>query len=128
VFEQNVTAKTASSLQYPPKRASINSTSNLFKKQRLRLNPTFAEAYVSKNALLQGIEGKPTMAANDDYSFLNDNSFQQEIEFDNNSFSSADQYSGAAEESDYACFTTSQKCITALMYLLDNMECPDYAF
>ncbi|MCK7580954.1 MAG: hypothetical protein MZV65_38640 [Chromatiales bacterium] len=31
-------------------------------------------------------------------------------------------------ESDYSCFTTSQQCITSLMYLLDSMECPDYAF
>jgi hypothetical protein len=30
--------------------------------------------------------------------------------------------------SDYACFTTIQKCVTSLMYLLDEMECPDYAF
>jgi hypothetical protein len=32
------------------------------------------------------------------------------------------------ERSDYSCFTTSQQCITSLMYLLDSMECPDYAF
>ena len=31
-------------------------------------------------------------------------------------------------ESDYSCFTTAQKCVTSLMYLLDDMECPDYAF
>ena len=31
-------------------------------------------------------------------------------------------------ESDYSCFTTSQQCITSLMYLLDSMECPDYNF
>jgi hypothetical protein len=31
-------------------------------------------------------------------------------------------------ESDYSCFTTSQKCVTFLMYLLDEMECPDYRF
>jgi hypothetical protein len=29
-------------------------------------------------------------------------------------------------ESDYSCFTTSQQCVTSLMYLLDAMECPDY--
>ena len=31
-------------------------------------------------------------------------------------------------ENDYACFTTSQKCVTSLMYLLDAMECPNYGF
>ena len=31
-------------------------------------------------------------------------------------------------ESDYSGFTTSQKCVTSLMYLLDAMECPDYGF
>jgi hypothetical protein len=31
-------------------------------------------------------------------------------------------------ETDYSCFTTSQQCVTHLMYLLDEMECPDYAF
>ena len=29
--------------------------------------------------------------------------------------------------SDYVCFTTTQKCVTSLMLLLDSMECPDYA-
>jgi hypothetical protein len=31
-------------------------------------------------------------------------------------------------ESDYSCFTTSQQCVTSLMYLLDSMEYPYYAF
>ena len=31
-------------------------------------------------------------------------------------------------ESEYSCFTTSHQCVTLLMYLLDKMECPDYAF
>ena len=30
--------------------------------------------------------------------------------------------------SDYVCFTTTQKCVTSLMLLLDLMECPNYAF
>ena len=28
----------------------------------------------------------------------------------------------------YPSFTTSQKCLTSLMILLDSLECPDYAF
>jgi hypothetical protein len=31
-------------------------------------------------------------------------------------------------ESDYSCFTTSQQCVTHLMFLLDEMECPYYGF
>ena len=31
-------------------------------------------------------------------------------------------------ESCYSSFSTSQKCVTSLIYLLDSMECPDYAF
>ena len=31
-------------------------------------------------------------------------------------------------ESDNSSFTTAQKCAMSLMYLLDDMECPDYAW
>jgi hypothetical protein len=31
-------------------------------------------------------------------------------------------------ESCYSSFNTSQKCVTSLIFLLDSMECPDYAF
>ena len=31
-------------------------------------------------------------------------------------------------ESSYSSFSTSQKCVTSLIFLLDSMECPDSAF
>jgi hypothetical protein len=46
--------------------------------------------------------------------------------FSENEF--VDTTKAPAGNSDFACFITSQKCITSLMYLLDDMECPDYAF
>jgi hypothetical protein len=132
---------TVSSLQVPPKQATNNSTSNLFKKQRLRLNPTLLEPEVSNIAYLHGIKDEPITVDNDDAS--NDNLFQMDLQADVNSVASyesvgavdsfsenefVDTTKAPASNSDYACFTTSQKCITSLMYLIDDMECPDYAF
>jgi hypothetical protein len=56
VFEQSATTTTASSLQVPPKQTSIDSSSHLFKKQRLRLNPTFSQPEVSNNVYPHGIK------------------------------------------------------------------------
>jgi hypothetical protein len=59
VFEQSATAMTVSSLQVPPKQATIYCTSNLFKKQRLWLKPTFLEPEISNIAYLHGIKDEP---------------------------------------------------------------------
>jgi hypothetical protein len=141
VLEQSATSMTVSSQQVPPKQATIYSTSNLFKKQRLRLNPTFLAPEVSNIAYLHGIKDEPITVDNDDAP--DDDLFQMDLHADVNSVASyesvgaADSFSekefvdttkAPAGDSDYACFTTSQKCITSLMYLLDDMECPDYAF
>jgi hypothetical protein len=141
VFGQSATAMTVSSLQFPPKQAPIESTSNLFKKQRLRLNPTFLEPELSNIAYLHGIKDEPITVDNDDA--LDDDLLQMDLEADVNSVASyesvgavdsfsenkfVDTTKAPAGNSDYAYFTTSQKCITSLMYLLDDMECPDYAF
>jgi hypothetical protein len=142
VFEQSATAMTVSSLQFPPKQATFDSTSNLFKKQRLRLNPTFFEPEVSNIAFLHGIQGEPITVDNDDAS--DNDLLQMDLEADVNSvasyesFGAVDSFSenqfidtteAPADDSDYACFTSSQKCITSLIHLLDeDMECPDYAF
>jgi hypothetical protein len=127
--------------QSAPKQASIDSTSNLFKKQRLRLNPTFLEPEVSNIAYLHGIKDEAITVDNDDA--LDNNLLQMDLEADVNSVASyesvgaVDSFSGnkcvdttkaPAGNSDYACFTTSQKCITSLINSLDDMECPDYAF
>ena len=66
MFEQSATAMTVSSLQFPPKQAPIDSTSNLFKKQRLRLNLTFLEPEVSNIASLHGIKDEAITVDNDD--------------------------------------------------------------
>ena len=142
VFGQNATAMNVSSLEFPPKQAPIDSKSNLFKKQRLRLNPAFLEPEVSNIAYLHDIDDKTITVDNDDDASDN-NLHQMNVEADVNSVASngsvaavdsfsenkfVDTTKAPAGDSDYACFTTSQKCITSLMYLLDDMECPDYAF
>jgi hypothetical protein len=115
--------------------------SNLFKKQRLRLNPTFLAPEVSNIAYLHDIEDETITVDNDDA--LDNNLLQMDVDADVNSVASngavaavdsfsehkfVDTTKAPAGDSDYACFTTSQKCITSLMYLLYDMECPDYAF
>ena len=86
VFEQSDTEMTVSSLQVPPKQATNNSTSNLFKKQRLRLNPTLLEPEVSNIAYLHGIKDEPITVDNDDAS--NDNLFQMDLQADVDSVAS----------------------------------------
>jgi hypothetical protein len=106
-----------------------------------QLNPTFLEPEVSNIAYLHGIKDKAITVDNDDAS---DNDLpQMDVDADVNSVASygsvaavdpfsenkfVDTTKAPAGNSDCACFTTSQKCITFLMYLLDDMECPDYAF
>ena len=85
------------------------------------------------------------MDDDDDACLSDDNCSQNEFLTDDNSVSSqgsavgattTDSFSGNVfadstelpVASDYSCFTTSQKCVTSLMYLLDEMECPDYGF
>jgi hypothetical protein len=99
------------------------------------------EPEVSNIAYLHGIKDESITVDNDDPS--DDDLLQMDLEADVNSVASygsvgaVDSFSGnkfvdttksPAGNSDYACFTTSQKCITSLMYLLDDMECPDCAF
>jgi hypothetical protein len=86
VFEQSATAMTVSSLQVPPKQATIYFTSSLFKKQRLQLNPTFLEPEVSKIAYLHGIKDEPITVDNDDAS--DDNLFQMDLQVVVNSVAS----------------------------------------
>jgi hypothetical protein len=105
------------------------------------LNPTFLAPEVSNIAYLHGIEDETITVDNDDAS--DNNLLQMDVDADVNSVASngsvaavdsfsdnkfVDTTKAPAGDSDYACFTTSQKCITSLMYLLDDMECPDYAF
>jgi hypothetical protein len=142
VFEQNTIARTASSLQFPPNPSSINSTSHLFKKQQLWFNPTFMEPEVLNNVYPHDLQ-EEAIDDDDNASVLDANSFPMDLQDDGNSvsshrsvatvnFSSEIFFVGTtkvpAVESEYSCFTISQKCITSLMYLLDETECPDYAF
>ena len=82
----DATAMTVLSLQFPPKQAPIDSTSNLFKKQRLRLNPTFLEPEVSNIAYLNGINDEPITVDNGDAS--DDDLFQMDLQADVNSVAS----------------------------------------
>jgi hypothetical protein len=113
----------------------------LFKKQRQQLNPTFLEPEVSNIAYLHGMKDEAITVDNDDA--LDNDLLQMDLEVDVNSVASygsvgavdsfskdkfVDTTKAPAGDSDDACFTTSQKCITSLMILLDDMKCPDYAF
>ena len=132
-------------MQAPSKRASTKTTAQLFKKQRLWLNPTFAQEQHSNNNTNTHSPNQPNMEEDDDV-FLSHDSDDYESGsalLDDDSIASEDSF-GSAEsvgnngfaadtmespvESDYSCFTTSQKCVTSLMYLLDEMGCPDYGF
>jgi hypothetical protein len=96
---------------------------------------------VSNIAYLHGIEDEAITVDNDDSS--DNDLLQMNVDADVNSVASygsvaaVDSFSenkfvnttkAPAGDSDYACFTISKKCITSLMYLLDDIECPDYAF
>jgi hypothetical protein len=139
VLEQ--TAISAPPMQAPSKQASINTTTQLFKKQWLWLNPTFTQEQHTNNTNTHSIEDEAM--DDDDVSLSHDNaahqpgsltdensiaseeSFGSEETFGNNVFADSTE---SLVESDYSCFTTSQQCVTSLMYLLDEMECPDYGF
>jgi hypothetical protein len=130
----------SSKTQVPSKRSLGNSTAHLFNKQRQRLNPTFTHHFSTDNTTMHGMEDAVThdsVAASFDDDFVpfaslpNDNftpfeqSFDSEESFVNTALPDSSE---TPVESDYSCFTTSQQCITSLIYLLDAMECPDYAF
>ena len=137
------TADIAPTMQAPSKRASTKTTAQLFKKQRLRLNPTFAQEQHTNNTNTHS-PNEPNLEDDDHVSLshgsdddesgsslLDDDSIASEESF--GSAESVGNYGCAATpespvESEYSCFTTVQKCVTSLMYLLDEMECPDYEF
>jgi len=144
VFEQScsTTSSTASSLHLPVKRASINPTSHLFRKQRLRLNPTFTEQQASNNAKSHSIEDE-VMDDDDDACLSHDNCSQNEFLSDDDSVSSqrsagaTESFSGSVFadktrelpiESDYSCFTTSKQCVTYLCFCLTKWKVPNMSF
>jgi len=72
VLEQ--TAGSAPPMQAASKRASFSSTNQLFKKQRLRLNPTFTQQHHTNNTITHNIEDQPLN--DDDVSLSNHNAAQ----------------------------------------------------
>jgi hypothetical protein len=74
VFEHNAAARPASSLQVPPNPSAIKSTSHIFKKQRLRLNPTFTELQVVNNVNPHDLQ-EEAMNDHDNASVSDANSF-----------------------------------------------------
>ena len=134
VFDQSTTSATEQRHVQATPRSSINSTSQLFKKQRLRLNPTSMDCNVFTNVKSLGNHDQALPDADDNSSFLFDKDDQSISSHGSVVVNSCcdTSFDGTTkiptDENDYACFTTSQKCVTSLMYLLDDMECPDYAF
>ena len=130
------------SMPVPPKRASINTSAHLFKKQRLRLNPMFPPQVATNNTNTHHIDDG--VMPEFDSSFSDDDDTDESVSLENDNFISVEESPNDAQESfgdtffvdttespvesGYSCFTTSQKCVTSLMYLLDAMECPDYGF
>jgi hypothetical protein len=140
-FVFNQTAVIAPTMHVPSNLASTHTTAHLFKKQRLRLNPTFTQQQPTNITNTHSLEdqlnddddvslshdnaGHQSWSLPDDSSVASEESFCSDASFGNNGFADTTEL---PVESDYSCFTTSQQCITSLIYLLDAMECPDYGF
>ena len=88
VFDQ--TAVSAFTMQAPSKSASTHTTAHLFKKQRLRLNPTYAQQQPTNTTNTHRLEDQ--LMDDDDVSLSNDNAAHQ-------SGSLRDDNSVASEES-----------------------------
>jgi hypothetical protein len=147
VFQESTTTTTASLPPVILHPAPIISTSQLFKKQRVCFNPSYPPQEVSNNVASAFTQNEAVNDDNDN-AFLNDDNFIcMDLSADNNfvdDFVSTHGSIGAVGshpvhvynctpqlppgECHYTSFTTTQKCVTSLMYLLDEMECPDYAF
>jgi hypothetical protein len=84
--QQSAMSTTASTCQLPPQRAGINSTSQLFKKQRLRFNPTFTEHEYMANNTNEHIITAQAMDDDDHDCFSDDDSSQSDFSTDDNSF------------------------------------------
>jgi hypothetical protein len=124
------TSLNAPSIWNPSQQPSYSS--HLFKKQRLRFNPTVCQQQHSNNTKRDSEEDQ---SQDDD-----DVCFAEFSSPANPTFSPLDScgreessgrlfdHTELPEESDYSCFTASQQCVTHLIYLLDEMECPDYGF
>jgi hypothetical protein len=115
------------------KRVSRNATTNqLFKKQRLRLNPIFTPELDTNNTNPNQIINNEDVDDDDVFPFEDNANASVSSTHDNAvaSFESfcSDEFLELPVESEYSSFTTSQQSVTSLMYLLDSMECPDYAF
>jgi hypothetical protein len=113
-------------------------TAHIFKKQRLRFNPprsqvsnfeNFDSVPVVEEAMIDDYLSLPS----DDDSLLSD---EEPLVDDNVSSNVFEQFHVAEASftndapcaSGYSSFTTSQKCVTSLILLLDSLACPDYAF
>ena len=130
MFEETATVSAPSMLALS-KQSTITTTTQLFKKQRLRLNPTFTQHQHTNTTSTHIFEDEAmgddriSLCDDNDNSIASEESMSSEESFANNVFADITE---SHVESDYSCFTTSQQCVTSLMYLLDEVECPDYAF
>jgi len=120
-------------LRAPSKEALANPTAQLFKKQRLRLNPSFTEQQHAINVMNTHSVKDDASMKEDDISWSDHDSahhselLMEDIASDasEESFDFEHTYGGnnvlaediteSPVESDYSCFTTNHKCVTSLM-------------
>jgi hypothetical protein len=125
------------SIKAPPvQQVTTKNTSHLFSKQCLHLNPNFPHLLsLNDDDRSCSTDEESIGSMNDDESMLmyDDNSAVTEgspvpgDNFDVTRFI-ATNLNKSKGISKYPSFTSSQKYITSLIHILDEMECPDYAF
>ena len=116
---------------------SKDPTVHIFKKQRFKFNPVSSQ--YPKLASNSGFPCEEVM--NDDSVSLSPDddsilSADESVVDDNAAYNVFDNFheedsfftTECPPTSGYTSYTTSQKCVTSLMLLLDSLECPDYAF
>jgi hypothetical protein len=133
VFVLDQTAINAVPLRVPSKQALANTTAQLFKKQRLWLNPSFTEQQHTINVMNTHnppVDHDASMNEDDICWSDHDSVHQSELLTEDiasvaseKSFDSEDTYGGnnvlaediteSPVESNYSSFTTNQKCVTS---------------
>jgi hypothetical protein len=111
-------------------------SSQLFKKQWLRFNSTYSQQQHSSKSETENVHNEDLEdddVCNAEFGTatnINNFVFPDSFGCDESSGNFVDDITELVPaETDYSCFTTrSQQCVTHLLYLLDEMECPDYAF
>ena len=129
----------------PSEKKRAVSISQLFQKKRLRLNPHIADIEKKhqqqhrqqqkqkEEVLKEHAEEDESQHSDSEFGLQhNDNSIVLNESLDDGANMSTDAANPelycSNEEEDYDTFTVSQKSVVKLLYLLDQMEAPDYGF